>query len=199
MAEITGRELLAALDEELAPENRERLDPDKRYEEIDGQLVEMPPGSAFAQRIASRLLGEMYSFAWPRGLGEPVVEVLFHFPDPVSRNRRPDLAFVSAARAPLGQIAPSRDNAWDVVPDLAVEVVSPHDVANDQMEKVIDYFRAGVRLVWVIYPELGIVVVHESAAQSRHLTRDDTLDGGAVVPGFSLALATLLPQAVPTP
>ncbi len=42
-----------------------------------------------------------------------------------SRNRRPDLAFVSFDRWPIDRPMSSRDNAWDVVPDLAVEVTSP--------------------------------------------------------------------------
>jgi Uma2 family endonuclease len=76
---------------------------------------------------------------------------------------------------------------------LAVEVVSPYDLASEQMDKVVEYFRAGVQLVWVVYPEQGLVYVHESLTQVRGLTRTDSLDGGTVLPGFTLPLATLFP------
>lgn len=170
-----------------------RPDPDKLYEEIDGQLVEMPPMSVTAGVCASELHAELSAFARPRNLGRPVVEVLFHLPDPIDRNRRPDVAFVSYDRFPKNaKLTP--ENAWAVVPDLAVEVISPSESAAEQMAKVIEYFRAGVRLVWVIYPEQEFVVVHETLTQMRGLTRTDTLDGGAVLPGFALPLATLFPQ-----
>jgi Uma2 family endonuclease len=181
-----------ALDSEQLMAPAIRLDPDKLYEEIDGRLVEMPPMSVSAAVCASELHLELGAFIRPRDLGRSVVEALFHLPDPINRNRRPDVAFVSYDRFPKSaRVTP--ENAWDVVPDLAVEVVSPNDGAAEQMEKVIEYFRAGVRLVWVVYPEQEFVVVHDSLTQMRGLTRADTLDGGAVLPGFALPLTTLFP------
>src|SRR5262249_10355673 len=125
-----------------------RLDPDKLYEEIDGRPVEMPPMSVSSVVCASELFGQLFAFVKPRDIGRAVIDALFLLPDPITRNRRPDLAFVSYDRFPKSaRVTP--ENAWDVVPDLAVEVVSPSDGAAEQMEKVIEYFRAGVRLVWV--------------------------------------------------
>jgi Uma2 family endonuclease len=124
-----------------------RPDADGLYEVIDGVRVELPPTSALAAVIATDLAAELVAFAKPRGLGRTVVEGLFTMPAPVNRNRRPDVAFVSCQRFPLGGVIPPRDNAWDVVPDLAVEVVSPTDHADDLLLKVEEYFRAGVRLV----------------------------------------------------
>jgi Uma2 family endonuclease len=118
---------------------------------------------------------------------------MFHLPPPVHRNRRPDVAFVSYQSYPRERAVPSDDGAWEVVPDLAVEVVSPNDMAEEVMTKVTDYLRAGARLVWVIYPRLVQVIVFESLTQVRGLTRTDTLDGGIVLPGFTLPLATLFP------
>lgn len=188
----------AALESEqpLAPPMR--LDPDKLYEEIDGQVVEMPPMSVSAAVCASELFGQLFAFVKPREIGRAVVEALFHFPDPINRNRRPDVAFVSYERFPKSaRITP--ENAWDVVPVLAVEVVSPSDTASELMDKVMEYFRAGVRLVWVVYPEQELVVIHDTLTQMRGLTRADTLDGGAVLPGFMLPLATLFPAPPPPP
>ncbi len=55
--------------------------------------------------------------------------------------------------------------------------------------KVQEYFQAGVRLVWVVYPTQALVHVYESfTGPIRVLTRQDDLDGGAVLPGFRLPL-----------
>ena len=82
---------------------------------------------------------------------------------------------------------PARDNAWDVVPDLAVEVISPHNPAEESVQKIREYFEAGVILVWVVYPEERQVYVYESPKQIRVLTGDDTLDGGTGPSGLSVA------------
>ncbi len=170
-------------------------DDGERYEIIDGKRVELPPMSAFASIVASRIVVEINIFARGNQLGEAVTDTLFRLPLPRSRNRRPDGAFVSRHRWPRGQPVPLRDNAWDVVPDLAIEVVSPTDFAEDLLIKVDEYFRAGVSLVWVVYPSLRLIHVYESMAQIRVVTTADELDGGAVLPGFRVAVVALFPEA----
>ncbi len=59
------------------------------------------------------------------------------------------------------------------------------------MEKVEEYFRAGVERVWVVFPGAKKVYVYESPTSVRILTAADTLDGGPVLPGFQLPLANL--------
>ncbi len=124
------------------------------FEIVDGQRIEVAPMSAYAAKITTRLATEINIFAWPAKRGEAVVEVLFRLPltRDSSRNRRPDAAFVSSQRWPSDRPQPIGDNAWDVVPDLAVEVISPTDSAEDLLEKVKEYFQAGVHLVWLVYP-----------------------------------------------
>lgn len=169
----------------LAEENRER------FEVIDGKKVEMPPMSAYAGIIASRLTGSINAFARPRKLGEAVTDVLFQLPAPIGRNRRPDVAYVSVQRWPRGRPVPPNDNAWEVVPDLGVEVVSPTDFAEELLEKITEYFWAGVRLVWVIYPLRRTVHVYESFERIRGLSENGELEAGDVLPGFRLALSEL--------
>jgi Uma2 family endonuclease len=170
-------------------------DDGERYEVIDGRRVEMPPVSAFASRIASRIVARIIAFADAHELGEAVTDTLFVLPLPRPRNRRPDGAFVSYKRWAKGQPQPIRDNAWDVVPDLAVEVVSPTDFAEDLLTKVDEYFRAGVSLVWVVYPSLRLIQIYESLTMIRVVRARDELDGGAVLPGFRVPAATLFPEA----
>jgi Uma2 family endonuclease len=161
------------------------------YEIIDGQRVELPPMSVYATAVASYLGGKIAVFSETHPIGRPFAEMLFRLPLNGSRNRRPDVSFVSYERWPMNRPIPATDNAWDVVPDLAVEVTSPNDFADLILQKVVEYFQAGVRLVWIIYPKQRLAYVYESLTQVRCLTEADELDGGAVLGGFRLPLANL--------
>ncbi len=84
-----------------------------------------------------------------------------------------------------------RKGFFDGPPDLAVEVVSPGDTDEAVQMKVLDYLRAGTQAVWVISPRTRTVMVYTSFQAIRVLVEDDVLDGGEVVPGFTLAVAQL--------
>ena len=172
-------------------------DDGERYEIIGGKRVQMPPASAFASVVASRIVSAIGACTRANQLGEAVASTVFRLPLPRSRCRRPSGAFVSYGHWPKGQPMNVRDEAWDVVPDLAFEVVSPTDYAEDLLVKVDEYFRAGVRLVWVVYPSLRLIHVYESMTRIRVLTAADELDGGNVLSGFRVAVAALFPEAAP--
>ena len=158
------------------------------YEIVDGQILEWPIMGAYPEELASILLEYLASFVRKAGLGRAIVEGRFQMiPE---RQRRPDLAFISFERWPKGRRAPNQA-AWNVVPDLAVEVISKNEMAWDVMEKVREYFDAGVRAVWLVHPTVEVVHIYHSFYQIEVVTRDGTLDGGEVVPGFRLALADL--------
>jgi len=165
---------------------------DPLYEIVDGRYVELPPMSTFSVLVTSRLTRRMGVFAESQQLGEVVSEMLFGLSP--SRRRRPDVAFVSYQRWARGRPIPNSD-PWPVVPNLAVEVVSPTDDAGPLMQKVVEYFQAGVEQVWVIYPLLKLVYVYESLTKVRGFTDADELDGGSLLPGFKLVLSALFADA----
>jgi Uma2 family endonuclease len=165
------------------------------YEFIDGRWVETPPMSYFASLVANRM-GRHLNIHIEQQTpcpGQVVVETLFRIPvaKDASRKRRPDLAFVSSERWPIDRPASLREDAWDVVPDLAVEVVSPTDIAGDLLGKVKEYFQAGVRLVWVAYPIQRCIHVYEAWNRIRVVTETDELDCAEVLPGFRRSLDLL--------
>ena len=166
------------------------------YEVVDGRRVELPPMGIHESLLASALMACLASFAKAKKLGWTVVEGLFDLA-PVGRERRPDVAFVSADRWPYNRLAPRGDNAWKVIPSLAVEVVSPSNTADEILLKIHEYFRSGVELVWVIYPEQAEVYVYESPLKIHVLARTDTLDGGKVLPGFQMRLVELFGEGEP--
>jgi len=163
------------------------------YEIIDGVKVEMPPMSADSQVLASRIAVHLTNYGWKDNIGEACVETLFKLPLPVDRQRKPDVAFVPYSRWAKNRTPPST-NAWGVLPDLCVEVVSPHDLADEIEDKVKEYLQAGVRLVWIVFPRHGRVYVHDHSGAVRVVQGSDTLEGGDVLPGFRLPLAELFPK-----
>jgi Uma2 family endonuclease len=165
------------------------------YEVVDGRRMELAPMGAHETLIASALMWFLQTFAKPQRLGRAAVETLFELA--VGRERRPDVAFVSSQRWPPNRLAPRGDKAWKVIPNLAVEVVSPTNTADEALVKIHEYFQAGVELVWVIYPEPGEVYIYESPVIVSVLTGMDVLRGGKVLPGFQLPLAELFENETP--
>jgi Uma2 family endonuclease len=169
-----------------------RMDPDaaKFYEVVDGQIVENPPMGARESILASFLQELLAPFSRSSRLGRAVTETLFLLDRSRRLKRRPDVAFVSAKRWSLKREVPGTES-WDVIPDLAVEVISKSNSANAVARKIDEYFQAGVSLVWVIYPATSKIYVYDSPTRVRILEVGDELDGGEVIPGFSVPLSTL--------
>jgi hypothetical protein len=105
--------------------------------------------------------------------------------------RRPNVAFVSFEPWAKDRPIPDED-AWDVIPNLAVEVVSRTNEFDEVLEKVSEYFAAGVERVWVVIPSRRQVYVYRSETDLRVLTRSEHLDGESVLPGFRCSVAEVL-------
>lgn len=170
-------------------------DDDALYEVVDEQRMELAPMGADSVWIAAVLVNHLANFAKQHRLGRAVTEMLFDFMAILKRKRRPDVAFVSFDRWPQQRRVP-RTEAWEVVPNLAVEVVSPSDTAEHVMAKVAEYFQVGVERVWVIWPLQEQVYVYESPTSVRILTRTDTLHGEPVLPHFQFPVAELFDDDV---
>ncbi len=170
---------------------------DGHFEVIDGVRVEKSPMGLIENLIASILQGRLEPFCRTNKLGWAVTETMFAIPGS-GNDRKPDVAFVSFTRWPQTRPIP-RVHAWPVIPELAVEVISPTDKAFDVIAKVREYFAAGVQQVWQVYSHTEQVFVFTAATQVRIVTRTDDLVGDPVVPGFRLPLAELFPTAMLTP
>ena len=172
------------------------------YEVIDGHVQEVPPMSDYAGEVADRLVLRVQAYLLTNPIGTCSTERLFRIPQPndPGRNRRPDVSFVSFARWPADRPYPPTAKARDAVPDIAVEVVSPNDFAEDLVEKVREYLGGGVRLVWVVYPLAREIHAYWPGANTvRVYAAADDLDAGDVLPGFRTALAPLFPPVAPDP
>jgi Uma2 family endonuclease len=120
--------------------------------------------------------------------------MIFDLRPHVNRERRPDVAFVSFERWPRDRPMP-RARSWAVVPELAVEIVSLTNTADEVAEKVEEYYKAGVRLVWVVYPGQSKVYAYTSTTAVRVLAAGDVLEGGDVMPELRLPLREIFEKA----
>jgi len=168
---------------------------DHFVEIIDGHVVALQPKSARAIFIANRIAQEIGYHVHVNRIGEAMFGLLFRLPLEKERQRRPDVAFVSAERWPIDSLPPETGNALAVVPDLFVEVVSPSDLAEEIHEKLHEYFEAGGRQVWIVYPNRAMVEVFDSPTQSRWLSRNDVIENIPSLPGFRLPLIQIFGPA----
>ena len=165
------------------------VDQGKWYEVVAGERVELEPMGAYEIALAAGLWRHLTNFVTQHELGLVVSEMLFVLDAEAKLKRRPDVAFVSFPRWPEQSIP--RAEAWNVVPDLAIEIISPTNQAEEIDGKIVEYFEAGVRLVWVLYPDTGRVYVYESASRIEVIERTGELDGGEVLAGFRLPIQTI--------
>ena len=157
------------------------------FELIDGVLVEKVMGFR-ESLLAAFLIEVLRAFVRARNLGlvtssDGMVRI---FPDLV---RIPDAAFLSWERIPGGRVP--TEPVPHLVPDLAIEVQSTGNTADETARKLGDYFRAGVRLVWLVEPTDRTVIVHTSPTCAVVRTEAETLDGGDVLPGLTIPLRSL--------
>src|SRR4051794_38049926 len=105
------------------------------YEVVNGVRVALPPMGIYSTWLGLQLYTVLNQFDWQRKLGWVVAEALLILRETPDLRRRPDVAFVSTDRWPLDRPLPPEGD-WPVVPDLAVEVLSPHDVFKDVLAKL---------------------------------------------------------------
>lgn len=154
------------------------------YEYVKGELVPMPPPSVEHGEISVNVVYYLYSHIRENQLGRLyTAETTFQVGE---RVMKPDVAFVSTA-----QLTGDKTKGFPIPPDLAIEVVSPSDVQSRIATKAREYLDAGTRLVWVIEPVLQTVTVYRSEKDIEMLTRDDTLTGEDVIPGFACSVVHL--------
>jgi Uma2 family endonuclease len=177
------------------PEDLLALPDEKNYELVDGRLVERNLGTE-----SSEVGGDLYFLLrlfcreHPVGKVWPADNGFQCFPHAPGLVRRPDVSFIRRGRLP-GDVSPK---GWTrIPPDLAVEVVSPNDLAGELEEKLDDHQKAGVPLVWVIYPEQRKARVFRLDGTSSELGEDDELSGEDNIPGFRCSLREILPKLAP--
>jgi Uma2 family endonuclease len=182
---------------QYTPEDLLAMPDGKSYELVGGQLEERNMGAQ-----SSWVGGEVHfalrmhcgqgraGWALPADSG---YQCFSHDRDLV---RKPDVSFIRLGRL-AGETLPT---GWiRIAPDLAVEVVSPKDTVYKLDEKIQDYQKAGVPLIWVIYPNSRTVRVYRINGTESLLHEHEDLSGEEIIPGFRCSVAGIFPPRDPSP
>jgi Uma2 family endonuclease len=158
------------------------------YELNQGELVTITEPMPRHNRVRDRIARRMGIFVEGRKLGEVFLETGYQLiPETV---RIPDVSFVPADR--LGEIDPNR--RIQGAPALAIEVVSPTDLAEELTQKVKQYLAAGALAVWVFYPKTREVQVFRADGGSFVRREHETLEDPDILLDFSLDLKSVFDQ-----
>lgn len=181
---------------EVTPEELLHMPDEKQYELVDGVLVERAMGVLSAW-VEMKLGHRLEAYCEGGDLGLVLGSSLGYrcFPWNPRQVRRADVSFVARDRLPAVALWPQ--GYMTIAPDLAVEVVSPGDLAGSLEQKLEEYQRAGVRLIWVIYPEVRSAWVLRADGTALRIRADGELSGEDVLPGFRCPLASVLPAEPP--
>lgn len=152
-----------------------------KYELVDGEILVSPAGMRHSE-IALRIGALIWEFLRTHPVGRVYSEnVGIQFPS--GNVRSPDVTFVRNEKLPDGQ---SPDTYGKVIPDLAVEVLSPNDRMREVGRKIGEFFENGVPLVWLVDPAQQTVTIYRSLSNAEQRTVNDTIDAEPVLPGFSV-------------
>jgi Uma2 family endonuclease len=158
----------------------------KLVELVDGVLVEKAMGSR-ESLLASWIVRLLWNYLEANDLG-----LAFGGDGPLRLRqgllRLPDVSFVSWEQMPEGL---PDEIVLTAYPDLAVEVVSKSNTKAEIERKLRDYLLAGTQLVWVIYPRTQSAEVYTAPDHVKRVGKKGTLDGGDLLPGFTVSLKEL--------
>ncbi len=183
---VMPTEILAEL---LTPDDLLAMPNEVDYELVNGELVERNMG-AESTWIAGNLFGLIFLWYHGRVPGHLFTTDCGYqcYADDPGKVRKPDVSFVRRGRFPKERIPKGYIR---IPPDLAVEVLSPNDLADEAEVKVEEYLDAGVRLVWVISPKAETVTVYRADRSAVKLHDADELSGEDVLPEFRCKVSEL--------
>lgn len=154
---------------------------------VRGEVIRRPFAGAMEGRLGATLALRLMEHVRRKDLGTVYAAgtgfQLASGPDTVLA---PSLGFVRRGRA--GETA---EGFHPGAPDLAVEIVSFGDDEVAMQERVREWLDAATRMLIVVEPRRRTVTVYHSRDDIRVLGEDDVLDGGDVVPGWTMPVRSL--------
>jgi Uma2 family endonuclease len=189
MEAIALDEVGMPLDEFLEEMDREP------FELINGKKIIKMPNVLGPTKAIQAVYIALILFVTQHKLGRVFSEATFTLPGKhgsqwVRGSRIPDVMFYAGTRFEDYEAQTEDANLRPIalIPDLVVEVVSPTDRASDITRKVNAYLKDGVRLIWVIDPQVRTANIYAPGQLIMMLNEDDLLRGGDVIPGFEMLL-----------
>lgn len=182
----------------VTPDELLAMPDNNTMELVNGRIVEKNVGAESAEteglflfRFQTFLQSNAVAKVFSSSLGYRCFRVE---PD---RIRKPDGTIVRSDR--LAALADPNPGFMPIVPDLAVEVVSPKDLSYEVEEKILEYMEAGFPLVWVAHPKPRTITVYQPGQRPVVFTSSDDITAEQVLPGFRCKVADFFPAPVVAP
>jgi Uma2 family endonuclease len=160
-----------------------------QYELIGGELRKMAAAGHQHGHLAVVVTTSLAQHVYAHNLGRVYAAetgfILERDPDTV---RAPDAAFIRKER--VDAVGDGR-GYWEGPPDLVVEVISPNDRYSEVEETVSAWLEAGTGMVIVVDPRRKRVTVERPTGETLRLTEQNVIEGGDVVPGWSLPVRAI--------
>lgn len=155
----------------------------ERYELVEGELIRMSPAGGKHGAIANKIAGYIFLYLQKNPIGVGLTaETGYRTRGDDKTVRAPDYSFIRSEKIPAEGIP---EGYLTIVPDLVVEVVSPHDKADEIDQKTQEWLNFGVPLVWVVYPKTHRILVFKQG-ETHVFKAEDTITGEAVLPDFRI-------------
>jgi Uma2 family endonuclease len=174
---------------------------DSPVEVVNGEAIMTAAHTRSQPNVVTNLFGSLHPHVRKNKLGKVFTEASYVLDGNPRKNwvvgaRTPDLSFIVRERIQAHNAEhPHPDQPWWLAPDIAAEVISPTDSYDMLSQKVADYLRAGVKLVWVIDPDKQVVRAHlPDNPLGSTLTAADRLSGEPVISGWSMKVIDLFDE-----
>ena len=152
-----------------------------RQELVRGELIEMPPPGKKHGEVTMGFGAALYNYSAVNNYGMVGDNYGYRLESDPDTVRAPDLAWYAP-----GHSAELTDDYPEEAPDLVVEIKSPTDTPRMVAERWQMWLDFGSKEVWYGDPETTTVTRHRPGHPPEVLTEDDVLDGGDLLPGFSI-------------
>lgn len=173
-----AQKLLTAEEFYLLPDHED-------MELIDGKVNPIMPPNPLHGLIAAELTSQLKTWVKQTGAGIIGTDGGFILGRSPDRVRGPDVWFIRSERVPEFS-----ESFWEIAPDMVAEIISASDTASVIKEKLQDYFGAGTRLVWLLYPRFKQVEAHTPDGRMRIFNAEDRLES-ELLSGFSCKVSEL--------
>jgi Uma2 family endonuclease len=164
----------------------------RRWELLDGAVVQMEMHSARTSLLTGRLLFLIHQHVEEHGLGMTFGPGCgFRLWPGHETVRVTDISVTHHDRIP-------DKREWDdyprTAPDLTVEVFSPYERPVTAVGRMAMFLEAGTRLIWFVDPENKTVMLFHPDIAPTMLGEGDTLEGADVLPGFNVQVAEIFAE-----
>ncbi|MCB1189598.1 MAG: Uma2 family endonuclease [Leptospiraceae bacterium] len=157
-------------------------DPGYKYEWNNG-LLEADNKLKFSEQILVDNIIRKYCQTDSFKKGNSLLPEVECYLSKVQSVKKPDICYLTKE-----QIKNSRQKSVDQVPSFVIEIISPSNTVSEIEKKIHDYFQAGTKVIWIIYPELCSVKVYYSPKQIKVCTENDICDAGDVISDFHITV-----------